>query len=116
VDHEAARKAAELLAKINQACSDASYLKSTALTVPVFLLLRFVPFISNVGAIGFVGLLFVIPLWALRWWIKYRRIVTTDGDFLKARRTVTIAGMVVAILLALLVVFEVITILISTRN
>jgi hypothetical protein len=49
VDREAALKAAALLARINQACSDASYMKSTALALPVFFVLRFVPFISFVG-------------------------------------------------------------------
>lgn len=40
VDHESAHKAAALMAKVNQACSDASYMKSTALALPVFFALR----------------------------------------------------------------------------
>ncbi|MGO8934420.1 MAG: hypothetical protein ACLPLZ_09370 [Terracidiphilus sp.] len=100
VDREAARKAATLMAKVNQACSDSSYMKSTALTLPVFFILRFVPFISAVGGIGFWVLLIAIPLWALRWLLKYRGIETDDAEFLKARSTVKWIGIIVAAVFA----------------
>jgi len=101
VDHEAALKAASLMARVNQACSDSSYMKSTALTLPVFFILRFVPFISAVGGIGFWVLLIAIPLWALRWVLKYRGIVTDDAEFRKARSTVKWIGITVAVTLAI---------------
>jgi hypothetical protein len=75
VDREAARKAAALMAKVNQACSDSSYMKSTALTLPVFFILRFVPFISAMGGIGFWVLLIAIPLWSLRSTVKWIGII-----------------------------------------
>jgi hypothetical protein len=99
VDREAAQKAALLMAKINQACSDASYMKSTALALPVFFLLRFAPIISMLGIIGFIGLLIGIPVWALRWALKFGAITSDDADFIRARKTVKIIGIIVTILL-----------------
>jgi hypothetical protein len=104
VDPEAAQQAAILLAKINQGCSEASYMKSTALAIPVFFVLRFLPFMALLGLIGFVGLSFVIPFGALRWWFKYGRLTSTDADFLKARTTVKIVGFAVTAVLLLLVI------------
>jgi len=92
VDHEAAQKAAQLMAKINQGCSDASYMKSCAWALPVFFLLRYVPFLSWLGLDGFIGLLIGIPVWALRWWLKYGEIATAEADFLQARKTVKQIG------------------------
>ncbi|HVN92394.1 MAG TPA: hypothetical protein VMT38_01795 [Terracidiphilus sp.] len=104
IDKEAARAAAELMARINKACSDASYMKSTTFTLPVFFGLRFVPFISLLGTIGFIGLLIGIPIWVLVWRHKYNRIVTSDRDFLKAKRTVFLIGVFVPMILALFVI------------
>jgi len=104
VDRDAARTAAVVMAQINKACSDASYMKSTTFTLPVFFGLRFVPFISLLGTIGFIGLLIAIPIWTLVWRHKYGRIVTSDSDYLKARRTVLLIGIFVPIILALFVI------------
>ena len=104
VDHEAASKAAAVMARINQACSDASYMKSTAFTLPVFFCLRFVPFISLLGSVGFIGLLIAIPIWVLVWRHKYAGIVSADRDFQKARRTVMLIGIFVPILLVAFVI------------
>jgi hypothetical protein len=104
VDPEAAQKAAILLAKVNQACSDASYMKSTAFAIPVFFVLRFLPFVSMLGLIGFVGLCAVLPFWALRWWLKYAKLASSDADFLKARTTVQIVSGVVTPILVMLVI------------
>lgn len=97
VDHESARRAAALMSRVNQACSDASYMKSTALALPVFFALRFVPFIAAVGGIGFWVLLVVIPIWSLRWLLKYRKIESDDAEFRKARSTVKWIGIIVAV-------------------
>ncbi|MGA2217971.1 MAG: hypothetical protein ABSG51_07785 [Terracidiphilus sp.] len=92
VDREAAVKAAELLSKVNQAVSDASYMKSCALALPLFFVLRYVIFLSGLGGIGFLVLSIGIPVWALRWWLKYGSIKADDSDFVRARKTVRIAG------------------------
>lgn len=111
VDHEAAIKAAALLSRVNQACSDASYMKSTALALPVFFVLRFVPFLSGLGSIGFWVLLIAIPVWALRWWLKYRKIETDDADFRRARKSVLVSGIVVSCLLVIFVLLFVVAVL-----
>jgi hypothetical protein len=92
VDHEAALKAAQLLSKINQGCSDASYMKSCALAIPVFFVVRYIPFVSTVGGVGCLGLSIGIPAWALIWWLKYGSIKVDDVDFIRARKTVRIVG------------------------
>lgn len=103
VDREAARRAAAIMAKVNQACSDASYMRSTALTLPVFFALRFVPFIAWLGLIGFLGITIVTPFWALRWWLKYHEIETDDADFRNARKRVKWIGIIVSCVLVLVV-------------
>jgi len=107
VDHEAALRAAAVLAKVNQACSDASYMRSTALTLPVFFGLRFVPFIAAVGGVGFWVLLVGLPFWALRWLLKYRGLESDDVEFLKARKTVKWTGIIVAAVLVFFLVLNV---------
>ena len=99
VDHDAALRAAVVLAKVNQACSDASYMRSTALTLPVFFGLRFVPLIALVGTVGFWVLLVGLPFWALRWLLKYRGLESDDAEFRKARNTVKWIGITVAAVL-----------------
>jgi len=111
VDHEAARKAAVLMANVNQACSDASYMRSTALTLPVFFVLRFVPFFNWVGLIGLLVLTLVIPFWALRWWRKYSEIETDDADFRRAQNRVKWIGIIVGCVLVVVVVANIYTFL-----
>jgi len=79
-------------------------MKSAALTIGVFFLLRLVPFITMLGMVGFYGLLIVIPIWALRWWVKFGALVSHDAEFRRARTTVTICGIVVAALLLLFLI------------
>ena len=44
-------------------------------------------------------LLVVIPIWALRWLLKYRKIEADDAEFRKARSTVKWIGIIVAVAL-----------------
>jgi len=107
-DHEQAIKAAVILAKVNQACSDASYLRSTALAYPGFFVLRFVPFVSMLGTVGFYGLSFAIPIWSLRWWLKFAKLDTTDQEFRKARTTVKTVGILVSLFLVVFVMLPIV--------
>ncbi len=104
VDREVAPAAAALMARINQALSDASYMRSTALALPVFLVLRFVPFIAMLGSIGFLVVSVAVPIWAARWWRKFSKIETDDAEFQKARKTVKWAGIIVSLVLVLFVI------------
>jgi len=101
VDRDEALRAAEIMARINQACSDASYMRTCALAVPVFFVLRFVPFLGMLGMVGFVGLIFAIPIWAMIWRSRYARIQSDDADFRRARGTVKICGIAVGVVLLL---------------
>ena len=117
VDHAQAIKAAEILAKVNQACSDASYLRSTALVYPGFFVLRFVPFVSMLGTVGFFGLTFALPIWALRWWLKFAKLDTGDPEFRKARTTVRAVGILVSLALLVFVMLPIVSaIAIVMRN
>jgi hypothetical protein len=47
--------------------------------------LIFFPFLGLAGLIGFVFIKYAVPVMAIRWWVKYGRIKTTDPDFRRAR-------------------------------
>jgi hypothetical protein len=88
IDASAAEDAADAMAKVNQACSDASYLKIMAITILVFFALSWVPFVGNLGYWGLIFLLFAIPVMIVRWWVKFGSIQTKESDFSRARGTV----------------------------
>jgi hypothetical protein len=104
VDRPLALHRAIILAKVNRACSDANYLRTCALAIPVFFVLRLVPFLSMLGVMGFVGLCFVIPVWASVWWTRFGLVESQDPDYIRSRKAVKIAGISVSILLLLFVV------------
>jgi len=103
VDHQAALQAAAVLSRVNQACSDAKYIRSTALVIPVFFVLRFLPFFGAVGLVGLCGLTVAMPFWALRWWIKFGKLDSRDPEYRASRNTVRAIGLIVSVLLAILV-------------
>ena len=114
VDHEAAQKAARLLARVDQACSDASVMRSAAgiaLLVPVGVVLGclrshgFGRFVERVGfqnvLLGLCVLVLVVswpfPIWSLLWWKKNANLASDDEDFQSGRRIVRTAGFVSAV-------------------
>lgn len=113
IDHEAAQKAAQLLSRVDQACSDASVLRYTAVSAfifPVFTLLGalrsrgFYRFIQHVGfqnvVLGFCALVLIVsspfPFWSLRWWEKYAKLASDDEEFQNNRKMVRAAGLIAA--------------------
>jgi len=92
IDHDEAEAAAASMARINQACSDGSYLKIMAGMLLTFFLLRYVPLLGLIGTVGFYFLLIAVPVMAVRWWIKFGSIRTSDSGFRTARFTVIVAG------------------------
>ncbi len=106
IDHAAAQKAAHLLARVDQACSDASYLRNAAvimLCLPPGILVglsRNPRFIQHVGfqntLIGFCIVILLVsspfPLWTLRWWRKYASLTGGDDDFQNARKVIKAVG------------------------
>jgi hypothetical protein len=106
VDHEAAQKAAHLLARVDQACSDASVLRNTAVVAfllvlgIVYSLLRASRLVLVIGfqneVMGLCVLVLILatpfPIWSLRWWTKYASLPSDDDDFQNARGTVRSTG------------------------
>lgn len=83
---------AELIAgrqqKVNEACSDASYLRRTAMAMYVFLGFALVFTFAYWG--------FLITFWMglvlmIRWQVKFGELITNDPDYAKARRSKTIS-------------------------
>ena len=106
VDHASAQKAAHLLAKVDQACSDASVLRNTAVVAfllvlgIVYVLLRASRLILVVGfqnaVLGFCMLVLILsapfPIWSLRWWTRCASLTSDDEDFQDARTIVKSTG------------------------
>ncbi|HEY0544444.1 MAG TPA: hypothetical protein VGC91_03525 [Pyrinomonadaceae bacterium] len=90
VDRQAAAWAAETQSRVNQACSDASYLRIAAVGMWIFLGLHVVPFIPLVG-LGFLIMFFVVLILIIRWLIKFISLQTRDKDYLQAKRSLIIA-------------------------
>lgn len=90
VDKEAAVMAAALQSKVNQACSDASYLKTAAVAMFIFLGLSFVPFLPLVFW-GFVLTFFIVLFMLVRWQIKFSGLQTNDPDYRQAKRSRNLA-------------------------
>jgi hypothetical protein len=101
VDPEAAQVAAEKMAKLNQACSDASYLRTAAISIFVFFGVMFIPFVSLLGLVGYYFLLIAVPVLAIRWWVKFGGIQADDSDFRRARGTVIVISVLILIPIAL---------------
>jgi hypothetical protein len=97
IDPAEAELAATAMARLNQACSDASYLTSAAIAMLVFLFVQFVPILALVGLSGFYFLLFAIPVWAIAWWVRFWNIKTDDNEFRRARWTTLLLGVPISL-------------------
>jgi hypothetical protein len=93
VDPAVAEAATEKMAKVNQACSDASFLRTMAIAILVFLGLLFFPILNLLGSLGYDFLMFAVPFMTIRWWVKFGRINNADDrDFKRARVTVIVVS------------------------
>ena len=92
IDPVAAEVAAERMSKVNQACSDASFLRTMAISMLVFLGIMFVPFMGLLGICGYYFLLFAVPFMTIRWWVRFHAIRADDSDFRRARTTAIVVG------------------------
>ena len=101
IDPEAAAAAAAKMARINRACSDASYLKIAVLCAPAFLLIFFIPFMTLLGEVGLLFLAVATPIWILLWCFRYLGIETDDPDYQRARKIVMIVAIVWLVLFVL---------------
>lgn len=87
VDAVAANAAADLMSKVNQGCSDASYLRIMAGLMGVFFVLSLIPFVSWVGSAGYWFMFLAVPFMAVRWWVKFGKIKTGDTGFASAKKS-----------------------------
>ena len=54
IDPIAAERAADVMAKVNQACSDASFLRTAAGAILVAFVFRFLPIVGGLGNLAFL--------------------------------------------------------------
>ena len=107
IDHEAAAKSAHLLARVDEACSDASFLRNTAAIAMILCLGTLFGALRSGGRLivrigfenallGFCVLVLIasspFPVWCMRWWTKYAGLSGDDEDFQTARVTVRSTG------------------------
>ena len=86
VDPGLAQLIADRQEKANHAYSDASYLRTAAIAMYVFLGLSLIPFVPIVSWAFLVTFIVVIVL-LIRWQIRYGGLVTDDADYKSARRS-----------------------------
>ena len=91
LDPVASAAAADSFAQVNQAISDASYLRIMAGTEMTFFILRFVPFLSMMGRLGFMLLIFALPAITV-WWLRFGKLRSMDPEFIRARRNTLLFG------------------------
>jgi len=104
IDARAAEAAADLMKQVNQACSDASYLRIMAGTMLVFFGVSLVPLVGMIGSIGLWFLSFAVPVMAIRWWLKFGGVRSDDPGFRDAKRATRIAPGIWVLFIILFVV------------
>jgi hypothetical protein len=83
IDPRAARAAGELQARVNQACSDASYTASAAYVMLALLALSVFPLIPLVW-VAYPLTFFAVIIMVVRWQMKFGDIKTGDPDYKRA--------------------------------
>lgn len=101
IDGQAAEAAATHTTKVSQACNDASYVRILAGSLVVFWLLTIVPFMGLVGIVGYYVLLVLVPVLAIRWWVRFSSLRADDPDYRRAKRNVRIALVIWVVFLML---------------
>ena len=90
VDPGIAAIVAEKQEKTNQACNDASFLRTAAMAMLVFLGVSFIPLIPF-AYWGFLITFVVVVVLLIRWQVKFGSLITSDKDYLKAKRSRNVA-------------------------
>ena len=84
LDPGVAQLIADKQQKANQACSAASYLRTAAIAMYVFLGLSFIPFLPLVS-LGFVITFVVVVVLLISWQVKYSGLIISDPDYETAK-------------------------------
>lgn len=90
VDPGLAAMIADRQEKANRAYSDASYLRTGAIAMFVFLGLSFIPFLPLVYW-GFLITFVVVVVLLIKWQVRFGSLVTDDPDYQRARQSKNIA-------------------------
>ncbi|HYK22059.1 MAG TPA: hypothetical protein VEV42_15070 [Pyrinomonadaceae bacterium] len=101
VDPAVAQLIADRQEKANQACSDASYLRTAAVAMYVFLGVSLVPLLGF-AFWGFLITFVVVIFLLIRWQLRYGSLVTDDADYKTARRSWWIS---LALLIGVIAIF-----------
>ena len=84
IDPGVAQLIADKQAQANQACSDASYLRTAIIAMYVFMVLSLVPLVPLVSP-AFVILFVVVVILLIRWGVKFGGLQISDADYETAR-------------------------------
>jgi len=113
VDRQAAATAAEIQNRVNNACSDASFLRTAAAAMFGLLGLSFLPFISFVTYLGFIFTFLAVIVMFIRWQIRFGTLQTDDLDYQRAKRVKNVALLLWLLAIPLFLVREVLGVIIS---
>jgi hypothetical protein len=114
IDPRAARAAGELQARVNQACSDASYTASAAYVMLALLVLSVLPFIPLVW-VAYLLTFFTVILMVVRWQLKFGDIKTGDPDYKRALFSRNVALVLWLVSMPLWIVGNVVASLVISR-
>ena len=118
VDPNVAQLIADRQEKANHAYSDASYLRTAAIAMYVFLGLSLVPFLPFVSW-GFLIIFIIVIVLLIRWQVRYSGLITEDADYKSARRSWWISLVMllgVPVIFIIRVVIEVLLLISSGRT
>lgn len=90
LDPAIASLVAERQEKANRAYNDASFLRTTAISLFVFLGISLIPFLV-IAYYGFVITFIAVLVMLIRWQVKFGNLLTDDVDYTRARRSKNIA-------------------------
>ncbi|MFY9619888.1 MAG: zinc ribbon domain-containing protein [Pyrinomonadaceae bacterium] len=77
---------AERQEKTNRACSDASFLRTSAMAMFVFLGISFIPLLG-LAYYGFLITFVAVLVMLIRWQAKFGELITNDEDYKLAKRS-----------------------------
>ena len=84
IDPRWARAAGEFQSRVNEACGDASYVKTAAYAMLVFLVLDLLPIPIIPFWLAYTLTFFVVIFLVVRWQTKYGDLRTPDADYKRA--------------------------------
>jgi len=84
IDPQAARAAGELQARVNEACSEASYTATAAYLMLAFLVLDVLPIPFIPFWLAYLLTFFAVIFMVIRWQVKFGALQTRDPDYKRA--------------------------------